>query len=70
MVTFGPNDLLFSLEDHPDYPQQNVDDCMRNVATQLADTRIRLAMGTATTPEERDKYLEMGITLFQEDAPA
>ena len=70
VVTFGPNDLLFNLEDHPEYPLQNVDDCMRNVAAQLADTDIRLAMGTATTPEERDKYLEMGVTLFQEDLPA
>ena len=70
VVTFGPNDLLFSLEDHPEYPLQDVDDCMRNVAGQLAGTGIRLAMGTATTPEERNKYLEIGITLFQEDAPA
>ena len=70
VVTFGPNDLTFSLEDHPGYPLQNVDDCMRNVAAQLAGTDIRLAMGTATTPEERDKYLEIGITLFQQNAPA
>ena len=70
VVTFGPNDLSFSLEDHPEYPLQNVDDCMRNVAAQLKGTDIRLAMGTPTKPEERDKYLEMGITLFQEDAPA
>jgi len=70
VVTFGPNDLSFSLENHPEYPLQNVDDCMRNVAAQLKGTDIRLAMGTPTKPEERDKYLEMGITLFQEDAPA
>jgi len=70
VVTFGPNDLSFNLEDHPEYPLQNVDDCMRNVASQLADTDIRLAMGTATKPEERERYLEMGITLVQEDAPA
>jgi len=70
VVTFGPNDLSFSLEDHPEYPLQNVDDCMRNVAAQLKGTDIRLAMGTPTKPEQRDRYLEMGITLFQEDAPA
>lgn len=69
VVTFGPNDLSFSLEAHPDYPLQTVDDCMRNVAAQLKDTNIRLAMGTGTKPEERPKYLEMGITLFQENAP-
>ena len=46
VVTFGPNDLSFSLEDHPDYPLRTVDDCMRNVAAQLAGTGISLAMGT------------------------
>ena len=70
VVTFGPNDLLFNIDDHPEYPLQNVDDCMRNVAAQLAGTDIRLAMGTATKPEERDKYLKIGITLFQEESPA
>ncbi len=70
VVTFGPNDLSFNMEGHPDYPLTSVDDCMRNVVAQLEDTGIRLAMGTGTKPEERDKYLEMGITLFQEDAPA
>ena len=33
-------------------------------------TGISLAMGTGTSPEERDKYLEMGFTLFQGDAPS
>lgn len=69
VVTFGPNDLSFSLEGHPEYPLQNVDDCMRNVAAQLQGTGIRLGMGTPTKPEERGKYLEMGITLFQENPP-
>ena len=69
VVTFGPNDLSFSLEAHPGFPLQNVDECMRNVAEQLQGTGIRLAMGTATQPEERDKYLEMGFTLFQADMP-
>jgi len=69
VVTFGPNDLSFSLEAHPEFALKTVDECMRNVAAQLKGTNIRLAMGTGTKPEEREKYLEMGITLFQEDAP-
>lgn len=69
VVTFGPNDLSFNMEGHPGYPLTNVDDCMRNVAAQLEGTGIRLAMGTGTKPEQRDKYLEMGVTLFQEEAP-
>lgn len=70
VVTFGPNDLSFSLEDHPEFPLPSIDDCMRNVAAQLAGTDVRLAMGTGTKPEERGKYLDMGVTLFQEDPPA
>lgn len=70
VVTFGPNDLRFSLDDHPDYPLRTVEDCMRNVAAQLQGTDIRIAMGTATKPEERDEYLEMGVTLFQAEMPA
>ncbi len=70
VVTFGPNDLSFNLEGHEGVPLASVDDCMCHVAAQLDGTGIRLAMGTGTKPEERDQYLEMGITLFQEDAPA
>jgi len=69
VVTFGPNDLSFNMEGHEGYPLTSVDDCMRNVAAQLAGTGIGLAMGTGTRPEEREKYLDMGITLFQEDPP-
>jgi len=67
VVTFGPQDLSFNIEDHPGYPLQTVEDCMRNVAEQLADTDIRLAMGSATKPEEREPYLALGVTLFQEE---
>ena len=64
-VTYGPNDLEFSLELHPEYPLKTVEACMRNVADQLKGTGIRVAMGTATTPEERQKYRELGVTIFQ-----
>ena len=70
VVTFGPNDLSFSIEDHPGFPLRTVDECMANVADQLKGSGVALAMGTPTAPEERGKYLEMGFTLFQEDAPA
>jgi 2-keto-3-deoxy-L-rhamnonate aldolase RhmA len=66
LLAFGPNDLQFSLEGHPEHPLRTVDDCMRNVAAQLAGTGVRLAMGTTTLPTERDKYREMGVTVFQE----
>jgi 4-hydroxy-2-oxoheptanedioate aldolase len=70
VVTFGPNDLTFSLEAHPDYPLRTVEACMQNVAEQLDGTGIALAMGTPTLPEERRPYEKMGFTLFQQDPPA
>ena len=65
-VAFGPNDLSFDLEAHPQSPLQTVDDCMRNVADQLQGTGIRLGMAVTTTPEQRQPYLDMGVTVFQE----
>jgi len=65
-VAFGPNDLNFSLEGHPEYPLRTVDECMRNVAAQLKGSGVRLGMAVITEPAERDKYLEMGLTIFQE----
>ena len=65
-VAFGPNDLLFSLEGHPRFPLRTVDECMENVAEQLTDTGVRLGMAVITDSDERAKYLDMGITVFQE----
>jgi 2-keto-3-deoxy-L-rhamnonate aldolase RhmA len=65
-VAFGPNDLLFSLEGHPRFPLRTVDECMRNVAEQLADTGVRLGMAVVTDADDRGKYLDMGVTVFQE----
>ncbi len=64
-VTFGPNDLQFSLEVHPNYPLKTVEECMANVVEQLQGTNIRIAMGTGTRPDERQKYRELGVTIFQ-----
>ena len=65
-VAFGPNDLMYSLEGHPHYLLRTVDECMRNVAQQLEGTGVRLGMAVMTEPDAREKYIEMGITIFQE----
>jgi len=65
-LAFGPNDLEFSLEMHPNFPLRTVDACMRNVAEQVQGTGIRLSMAIPTGEGERDKYLDMGVTIFQE----
>jgi 2-keto-3-deoxy-L-rhamnonate aldolase RhmA len=63
-VTWGPNDLEFSLDLHPDYPLRTVEACMQNVAKQLQGSGIHISMGTITTPDERQKYRDLGVTIF------
>ena len=64
-LTWGPNDLEFSLERHPEYPLRTVEACMQNVAEQLEGTGIRISMGTASAAAERQKYRDLGVTIFQ-----
>jgi 4-hydroxy-2-oxoheptanedioate aldolase len=65
-VAFGPSDLSFDLERNPEYRFRTTDDCTRYVAEQLQGSSVRLGMAIVTEPEERGKYLEMGLTVFQE----
>jgi 4-hydroxy-2-oxoheptanedioate aldolase len=65
-LAFGPSDLSFSLESHPEFRLSTVDDCMRDVAAQVRGTGVRLGMAIGTRPEERPPYLAMGLTMFQE----
>src|SRR6266851_251405 len=65
-VTWGPNDLEFSLDLHPHFPLKTVEACMENVAAQLEGKGIRIAMGTTTMPTERQKYRDLGVTIFME----
>lgn len=65
-VSFGPTDLGFSLDAHPQFPFRTVLDCMRHVSDQLAGTGIPLGLAVTLTPEERKPYLDVGLTVFQE----
>jgi len=68
-VTWGPNDLEFSLDLHPEFPLRTVEACMKNVAEQLKGSGIRIAMGTLTTAPERQKYRDLGTTIFMGAPP-
>jgi 2-keto-3-deoxy-L-rhamnonate aldolase RhmA len=65
-LAFGPSDLTFDLARHPEYRFRTADDCTRYVAEQVRGTGIRLGMAIVTEPEERERYLQMGLTMFQE----
>ena len=67
-VSFGPTDLQFSLDAHPQFPLRTVDDCIRHVAAQLAGTGIALGIAIGLGAEARGKYEAMGLTVFQEFA--
>jgi 2-keto-3-deoxy-L-rhamnonate aldolase RhmA len=64
-IAFGTSDIGLSLATNPDFPIQDTDECMRYVCDQVKD-QVALGMAIPTAPEERDKYREMGITIFQE----
>ena len=65
-LAFGPNDLTFDLDRHPEYRFRTADDCTRYVAEQVQGSGIRLGMAVVTEPEQRQKYIDMGLTMFQE----
>ncbi|MEX1019601.1 MAG: aldolase/citrate lyase family protein [Litorilinea sp.] len=66
MVAFGPNDLDFNIEGHPHFPLRTFEACIRHVAQQMADTDIALGLAIVESAGERERYVDMGITVFQE----
>ena len=49
MVTFGENDLNFSIESYPKSPFKDFQECFAHVQTQLADTHVKVGPGPAPT---------------------
>ncbi len=64
-LTWGPADLSFDIEAHPQHPLQTVDDCLRHVLKQLEGTEVKISFRNVT-PDLRERYLEMGVTVFME----
>ena len=65
-LAFGPNDLTFDLERHPEYRFRTADECTQYVAEQVKGSGTRLGMAVLTEPDQRQKYVDMGLTMFQE----
>ena len=64
LLAFGPNDLRLSMESLPNSPFKTVDECIRHVQEQMRDSTVQVSLGAATA-EERDRYIEMGVTVLQ-----
>ena len=65
LVSFGPSDLTFSLEMHPQFPLRTVDECIAHVADQLSGSGVRLTH-RVDNPADRSRYADMGVTVFLE----
>lgn len=67
-VSIGPVDLEFNIRSHPNHPFRSVDDCIRYMGRSLNGTGVRICHrnGTADT---REKYADMGVTVFLEAPP-
>ena len=63
---FGPSDLGFDLEQHPEYRFRTTDECTKYVVEQLKGTGIPCGTAIITEPHERQRYLDLGLTMFQE----
>ena len=67
MFCFGPNDLMFSIEAHPRFPFRTLEDCVKHVLDQAKDTHVKVGMvAGAETPEDREKYMNLGVTVLGE----
>ena len=64
-LTWGPADLSFDLESHPEFPFRTTDDCVRHVIKQLEGTDVRISFRNGTA-DQRNKYIDMGVTVFME----
>ena len=64
-LSFGPADLSFSLEAHPHHSLKTVDDCVAHVAEQLQGSDVQVCYRNYT-PDTRQKYIDMGVTVLLE----
>ena len=62
-LSFGPADLTFSMEGHPNHALQTVDACVEYVARALEGTTTAVCFRNGN-PSTRQKYADMGVTVF------
>jgi 2-keto-3-deoxy-L-rhamnonate aldolase RhmA len=65
-LAWGPNDLGLDLKRHPEYHLKTSDECTQYVWDKVKDKGIKMGMAIVTEPDQREKYLKMGMTMFQE----
>jgi 2-keto-3-deoxy-L-rhamnonate aldolase RhmA len=64
-LSFGPADLGMDLQHNPHPKLSSVDDCVRYVCRALEGTGTAVCFRNGT-PDTREKYADMGVTVFLE----
>jgi len=64
-LSWGPADLSFNIEGLPGHPLQTDDDCVRYVLHQVAGSDTKLCYRNFS-PDLRNKYIDMGVTVLLE----
>ena len=64
-VSIGPTDMTFNIKSHPNHALQSVDDCIAFMGKSLQGTNVRICHRNGT-PETREQYADMGVTVFLE----
>lgn len=64
-VSFGPTDLGFSLDSHPNHALKTVDDCVAYAVKALEGT-AKAVVHRSYDPELRSKYQDMGVQVLLE----
>ncbi len=67
-VSIGPVDMAFNIKSHPNHALQSVDDCIRFLGESLEGTGVRICHRNGTS-KTREKYADMGVTIFLERPP-
>ena len=64
-LSIGPADLTLSIKSHPQHWLKSVDDCIAYLCKSLEGTGVAVCHRNRT-PETRQKYADMGVTVFLE----
>ena len=67
-LSFGPADLTLDIEAHPNPPYGSVEECVSAVAATVKGTQTALCFRNGT-PDLRQKYADLGATVFLERPP-
>jgi 2-keto-3-deoxy-L-rhamnonate aldolase RhmA len=63
--SFGPTDLTFDIEAHPNPPYGRLEDCVEAVARSLEGSQTALCYRNGT-PDTRQHWSDLGVTVFLE----